>query len=98
MPATMLFALQLLRPSLVIHGGARGADTHAGWAATAVDIPVAVYPADWATHGRRAGPIRNAQMLAEGRPDAVLAFPGGRGTADMVRQARAAGVPVWEVK
>jgi len=35
-------------------------------------------------------------MLAEGEPDAVLAFPGGRGTADMVRRAKRAGVPVWE--
>lgn len=38
-----------------------------------------------------AGPIRNSFMLALG-PDLVLAFPGGRGTADMVRQASEAGV------
>jgi hypothetical protein len=39
--------------------------------------------------------IRNTQMLAEGRPDGVVAFPGGRGTANMVRQAAAAGLGVW---
>lgn len=54
------------------------------------------YPADWQSHGRAAGPIRNQQMIDEGRPTKVFAFPGGRGTADMVRRARAAGVPVFE--
>jgi hypothetical protein len=56
-----------------------------------------VYPADWAKHGRAASPIRNQQMLDEGRPNLVVAFPGGRGTADMVRRARSAGVEVIEV-
>lgn len=55
------------------------------------------FDADWSTHGRAAGPIRNQRMLDEGRPDMVIAFPGGRGTADMVRRARKAGVPVKEV-
>ena len=57
-----------------------------------------IFPADWIRHGRAAGPIRNEQMLREGCPDLVVAFhddPGlGRGTADMVRRALAAGVPV----
>lgn len=53
--------------------------------------------ADWARHGDAAGPIRNAQMLTHG-PDLVIAFPGGRGTADMIAKARAAGVPVWEIE
>ena len=53
------------------------------------------YPADWRTHGKAAGPIRNQQMLGEGRPTKVFAFPGGRGTADMIRRAKAAGVPVF---
>ena len=96
MPETMFEALRLLRPSVVIHGGARGADISADVCALAFGIDVEVYPADWAKHGKAAGPIRNAQMLREGRPDAVLAFPGGRGTADMVRRAKRAGVPVWE--
>ena len=29
-------------------------------------------------------------------PVGVVAFPGGTGTADMVRQAKAKGVNVWE--
>jgi hypothetical protein len=36
-------------------------------------------------------------MLEEGKPDLVVAFPGGTGTANMVKQARAAGVEVLEV-
>jgi ABC-type sugar transport system substrate-binding protein len=36
-------------------------------------------------------------MLDEGKPDIVVAFPGGTGTADMVRRARKAGVVVIEV-
>lgn len=52
------------------------------------------YPAQWSLHGRSAGPRRNQRMLDEGRPDLVLAFPGARGTADLVRRAQAAGVLV----
>jgi hypothetical protein len=44
-----------------------------------------------------AGHRRNQRMLDEGKPDLVVAFPGGRGTADMVRRAKAAGVEVIEI-
>lgn len=85
----------------IIHGAATGAD-HEGmiWAqmmATARNITHAPFAADWRTHGKAAGPIRNQRMLDEGKPDLVLAFPGGRGTADMVRRAKAARVEVIEV-
>jgi len=79
---------------VLIHGQSRGADLiAAGWALTAGVAPLA-YPADWNRHGRAAGPIRNAAMLADGNPDLVVAFPGGRGTAHMVGLARKAGVEV----
>lgn len=82
---------------LLIAGGARGADTMAAeWAKTA-SIPCEVYMADWDGLGSKAGPIRNQRMLDEGKPDLVVAFPGGRGTADMVRRARDAGVEVLEI-
>lgn len=58
--------------------------------------PVRAFPADWHRDGKAAGPIRNRRMLLEGMPDLVVAFPGGRGTADMVRRARAAGIEVVE--
>lgn len=81
----------------LIEGEAPGADSLAREWALEAQVCLLPFPADWKTHGRAAGPIRNARMLAEGKPDAVVAFPGGRGTADMVRQAKEAGIPVWEV-
>jgi hypothetical protein len=92
----MLFALPE-RPTLIIHGAAKGADTLAGRWAKEFNIPVLVFPADWKKYGRRAGPIRNAQMLSEGKPNLVVAFPGGRGTANMVGLSQKAGVPVYAV-
>jgi len=81
----------------VIHGAARGADSLAHDYAVSSWCPQERFPADWQKHGRAAGPIRNQQMIDIGRPDLVVAFPGGRGTADMVRRAREAGVPVREI-
>lgn len=81
----------------LIQGGAQGVDEMAGIWAAANGLPVAVFRPDWRKHGRAAGPLRNQRMLDEGKPDVVIAFPGGRGTADMVRRAKAAGVPVMEV-
>jgi hypothetical protein len=85
--------------SCVIEGGARGADYLAArWSATNDLNEHARFTADWTLHGRKAGPIRNQQMLDQGKPDLVVAFPGGRGTADMVSRAKAAGVKVVEVR
>lgn len=79
---------------IIIHGGAPGADTLAfEWVET-FGGRQRVFPADWQKHGKAAGPIRNQRMLDEGKPNLVIAFPGGRGTADMVRRARAAGIEV----
>lgn len=80
-----------------ILGAAPGADTLAERWAEVFGARKRVFPADWAAHGKAAGPIRNQQMLDVGRPDIVVAFPGGRGTADMVRRAKAAGVKVVEI-
>ena len=88
----------MLNPGdVVIHGGARGADSIAGEVAAKMGLEVIVYKANWERDGRSAGPIRNDLMLKDGKPDAVLAFfnPGtSRGTQDMVSRARRAGVPV----
>lgn len=85
----MRSVLLYFSPKLLIHGAARGADSLA--AAIFSDIfptrPVKSFPANWAMHGRAAGPIRNKQMIDEGLPTLVLAFPGGRGTADMRSRA-----------
>lgn len=85
------------RFSAVVHGCASGADHEAEvWGVTR-ELHVLRFPPEWDMHGKSAGPIRNRQMLEVGRPDLVVAFPGGRGTADMVRRARAAGIEVIEV-
>lgn len=83
----------------IIEGGARGADQLAReWAEHPYGCGGAeTYEADWEHQGSFAGPARNKRMLDEGRPDLVIAFPGGRGTANMIRQARKAGVEVIEI-
>lgn len=83
--------------TLIIHGDARGADHLADEWARSRGISLAVFPANWKGHGKSAGPIRNRLMLDYMKPDLVVAFPGGRGTADMVKYARAMGVPVEEI-
>lgn len=83
--------------TVVIHGAAQGADTIAGEVAVSLGFTVEPYPADWARYGRAAGPIRNAKMLQDGKPDLVIAFhadiPASRGTRNMVNLARKADVP-----
>jgi hypothetical protein len=87
------------RPFVLIHGGARGADSLSGLWATARQVSdVRVYEADWNTHKKAAGPIRNRLMLKNESPHVIIAFEGGNGTADMIRQGKKAGVPVYEVK
>ena len=83
-------------PCVIVEGDAPGADRMAGRWAERHAIDLRVEPADWKTHGRAAGPIRNAKML-EHNPQLVVAFPGGRGTAGMVRLSRDAGVDVAEI-
>lgn len=78
----------------VIHGGARGADFLAGEWAAFMNIECRVFRANWNKYRNAAGPIRNQQMLDEGRPDVVIAFPGGNGTKDMIERSRKSGVHV----
>ncbi|MEQ3698847.1 MAG: DUF2493 domain-containing protein [Paracoccus sp. (in: a-proteobacteria)] len=79
----------------VIQGAAPGADIMAyDWAADR-RVMVINEPAMWKTHGKSAGPIRNQLMIDEHKPNAVIAFPGGVGTADMIKRAKAASIPVY---
>ena len=83
-----------LGPLFVIEGGAQGVDRWAReWRADRLH-PGKTYPAAWDRDGKAAGPIRNRRMIEEGRPALVVAFPGGKGTANMVEQARAALIPL----
>ena len=88
-------------PTVVIEGEARGADSIAAKVARELGIAVEGYPAKWELYGRGAGPIRNLEMLAKGKPDRVLAFHDNitesKGTKHMVALARKVGKPVTVV-
>lgn len=83
------------RPTLVTGGCPTGADAIAEDIARELAWSIERHPANWATYGKKAGPIRNQAMVDLGA-DICLAFPvgGSRGTRDCVRRARKAGIPV----
>lgn len=87
-------AMQLPEDVEIISGKATGADMAAIEWAIMNWVPFKEFPADWDRYGNSAGPIRNQRMLDEGKPDLVLAFPGGAGTADMTRKSKTAGIEV----
>lgn len=74
------------RFTFLVHGDARGADTLAHeWALLKGVQPVAM-PALWDFDGKeKAGTKRNARMFEFAQPDLIVAFSGGRGTANMMR-------------
>lgn len=76
------------------HGGAKGADALAAKWGHKNKVLVIPFVAEWLLYGGRAGPMRNRLMLEKSEPDVLVAFPGGRGTADCVRQARKMGIRV----
>lgn len=80
----------------VIHGAAKGADSFGEHWAQSRHLEVEKVPAHWRELGKKAGAVRNAEMLTR-KPQLVIAFKGGKGTANMVRQAEAAGVPVIRI-
>lgn len=78
--------------SEVVCGGASGADANGQAWAESHGIPVKMFPADWKKYGRAAGPIRNREMAEYA--DALILFPGGRGSESMRREAEKAGLKV----
>ena len=97
--ATLQRELADLDPAKVtiVHGAAKGADRLAAQAARELGMRTEGHRADWDTHGKAAGPLRNRQMLDSGA-QRVIAFVDkpldqSRGTADMVDRARNAAIP-----
>lgn len=92
--------VQALNPleDIIIHGNARGADFYASTAAKLFGFAIIGFPAQWNKYGKSAGPIRNQQMLDEGKPDLIVYFHDNikksKGTKDMVSRAEKAGLPV----
>ena len=72
----------------IIEGGCTGTDTHASDWALSRNVAVETFPANWEKYGKAAGPIRNEEMFALGKPDIAVFFPGGAGTASAKRIAR----------
>ncbi len=79
----------------VVSGKAKGVDKWGEDFAKFKGIHVEPFPANWDYHGEAAGPIRNAEMVKYA--DALIAFPGGSGTADVTKKAKAAGLLVIEI-
>lgn len=80
----------------IIQGAADSADRWAaewGWDR---GVQVGSYAAKWKELGKAAGALRNQEMIDHGKPDGVVASPGGRGTADMIERAERAGLKVWK--
>lgn len=74
-------------------GDQRGVDAHAYNWGLRNGVHVAVVKPYWTRHGKKAGPLRNKAMI-DLKPDLLLAFPGGAGTADTIEKAIAAGIKV----
>ena len=80
----------------VVSGCCRGADEYGERWADHRGVPIKRFPADWSTHGKAAGPIRNRQMAEYCAPNgAVALFPGGRGTESMRKIAISMGLRVF---
>lgn len=96
---TLTRVLDEIKPTVIINGDAPGADGMSSCYGQNNGIPVISVRAQWDYYDRAAGPIRNAWMLEHCKPiDLVVAFPGKAGTANMVKQAKEAGIPVREIK
>lgn len=83
--------------TLLIQGGAGGADELAKNWALERGVQVCTYHPNWAKHGKQAGPIRNTNMLRLGRPNLVVAFHGGKGTANLVDLAAKQGFEIKSI-
>lgn len=78
----------------IVSGGAPGTDQLAAQFATAHTIPIKIFPADWATFGKSAGPRRNKEIVDYA--DIIIAFWDGQspGTRNTIQLARTSGKPV----
>ncbi len=90
--------LQDMGYNTIIEGESRGADTIASEEAKLAGMNVLRFPAKWSEYGKAAGPVRNRQMLSEGKPNLVVAFhnniENSKGTKNMCEQAKAKGIEV----
>lgn len=81
---------------VIVEGEARGADLLAAEWAIKTGTNLIRVPANWARHGKGAGFRRNA-VIASLPIAELIAFPGGNGTADMIKRARQKGISVYVI-
>jgi hypothetical protein len=84
--------------TLLIEGGAEGADRFGRMWGKSRGVYVATLWALWDTFGNAAGPLRNQAMIKLLMPEQGVAFPGNNGTANMVEQMNKAGIPVLDLR
>jgi hypothetical protein len=84
-----------LEATEIVSGCAKGVDSIGEMIADAIGVPVKKFPADWKTHGKAAGPIRNKQM-AEYADAAIVIHNGSRGSINMIDNMKKLGKPVYE--
>ena len=82
---------------VILHGAASGVDLLSVVWADKNGLRAVPFPADWARDGKLASQKRNRKIISQGRPHLLLAFPGGKGTAEVIRFAKAEGVQVVDV-
>ena len=81
----------------IVSGGADGIDLAGELFAKEWSCKLKVFPADWNTHGKAAGPIRNKQM-ADYADSLLLIWDGeSRGSRNMKETMLKLGKPVYEV-
>ncbi|MBC2659011.1 DUF2493 domain-containing protein [Pseudomonas sp. MSSRFD41] len=89
----VLEAFQRLHPvRVVIHGGSQFLGAQIEDWAREIGADLVRYPPNWQLHGKHAERLRNRFMLADSRPDIVLALPGGDDTEELLAQARTRGI------
>lgn len=82
--------------ALVISGTASGADSCGEFWAEVNNISVERHRPDWERWGKFAGILRNTDMAVAA--DALAVFPGGKGTANMLKQAQERGLRVFDFR
>lgn len=72
----------------IVSGHAQGADKLGEKFATEHNIPLITFPADWNSHGKKAGMVRNEKM-ANYADEAILFWDGySSGTSNMIHTMR----------
>ena len=93
-----MFVQDYGHPNLVIHGDANGADTFAQIWAQNNHLPIRKYPAEWHIHGKKAGPMRNTEMVNVATHCYAFPLEDSKGTWDAVKKAKEKGIIVQVIE